>query len=209
MLWVRRTRRFLGGSRRLALLLGGIQLLLLASSGCGTLPWPADVLSLIEGSLEATESRIMASVTATAPETGLPITLSGVVSGRYEGTYEEEILEVFFDSNGAPIAAFSRSQFTVDSVDQGTLISLNFIVVVDAIVLTDGAGAPVLDEQGAPIVSGLQTSATGEIIHATGDFEGATGELHTESVLTFLGGDFGMGSVDSELLVTLDAEAAD
>ncbi|MFQ5805733.1 MAG: hypothetical protein ACE5I3_04700 [Phycisphaerae bacterium] len=183
-------------------------MVLLVSSGCGILPLPSDVASLIEGSLEATESSIVASVTATEAGTGLPTTLSGTVSGQYEGTYEEEILEVFFDSTGAPIAAISRSQFIVDSPAQGTLISLNLIVVVDIIVLTDESGAPVLDEQGAPVVSGLQTSATGEIIHGTGIFEDATGDLHAESVLSFLGGDFEMGSLESDLVITLDAAAA-
>jgi len=207
---VRRIDRFPCGPNRLALLLGAIQLPLLAAGGCGILPFPTDLASLIEGSLEATPSGIVASVTATAPETGMPTTLSGSVSGQYEGTYQEEILEVFFvDGAGAPIAALSRSQFTLGSPGEGTLVSLNLIVVVDTIILTDEAGAPVLDEQGAPLVTGLQTSATGEIIYGTGAFEGATGELHTESVLTFLGGDFGMGAVESDLLVTLDAEAAD
>jgi hypothetical protein len=191
------------------LLASGVQILLLVSSGCGVLPFLTDPASLIEGSLEPTGSRIVASVTATAPDTGLPTSLAGSVSGEYEGTYQEEILEIFFDSAGMPIAGLSRSEFTVDAPDEGTLVSLNLIVVVDPVILTDDTGAPVLDEQGAPVVSGLQTSATGEIIHGTGAFEGVTGELHTESVLLFLSGDFGMGSVESDLVVTLYAEAAD
>jgi hypothetical protein len=204
-----RTDRFSCGAGRLALLLGVMQLPLLASSGCGILPFPTDVLSLVQGSQEPTDSRIEASVTAAAPETGMPTTLSGSVSGEFEGTYEEEILEVFFDGAGVPIAALSRSQFAIDAPDEGTLISLNLIVVVDTILLTDEAGTPVLDEQGGPIVSGLQTSAAGQIIHGAGAFEGATGELHTESVLTFLGGDFGLGAVESDLFVTLQAEGTD
>ncbi len=205
----RRIDRFPCSSNRLALLLGAMQFSLLASGGCSILPFPTDLLSVVQGSLDPTGSRIAASVTAAAPETGLPTTLSGSVSGKYEGTYDEEILEIFFDGEGCPIAALSRSEFTIDAPNEGTLISLNLIVVVDTILLTDEAGNPVLDEQGAPIVSGLQTSAAGQIIHGTGAFEGATGELHTESVLTFLGGDFGMGGVESDLLVTLNTGTTD
>jgi hypothetical protein len=185
----------------------GIALALVSFGGCGFVPLSAS--DLVEGLVALTESRIVASVTATDPETGLPTTLAGAVSGQFSGTYEEEILEVFFDSEGTPIAALSRSEFTADSSLGGTLISLNLIVVVDLIVATDETGAPLLDPQGVPLVSGLQTAATGEIIHGSGAFEGITGGLHTNSVLELTGGEFGLGSLDAEFAVALEPAAAD
>jgi hypothetical protein len=137
----------------------------------------------------------------------LPTALSGTVSGQFEGTYNEEILEVFFGSDGTPLAALSRAEFTADSPDGGTLVTLNLIVVADLIVLTDETGAPVLDELGAPIVTGLQTAALGEIIYATGVFEGVTGQLHTDSVLNLTGGEFGLGALESDFVLTLDSDA--
>jgi hypothetical protein len=193
----------------MALAVVAAHLFLLAATGCGILPFPMDTSGVVQGSLGAADSRIVASVTATSPETGLPTSLSGTVSGQYEGTYQEEILDVFFDSTGAPIAALSRSQFTLDTPDGGTLVSLNLVVVADLIPLTDATGSAVLDEQGAPTITGLQSAATGEIIHGTGAFAGATGELHTDTVLYFTGGDFELGSVESELVITLDADAAE
>lgn len=204
----RKAERFLGGPRRTAAFLVVMHLALLGSSGCGFISFPFDIASLVEGALAETESTIVASVTATDPNTGLPTTLSGTVSGQFEGTYDEEILEVFFDSEGTPLAALSRAEFTADSPNDGTLFSLNLIVVSDLVVLTDETGAPVLDELGAPIVSGLQTAALGEIIYGTGVFEGVTGQLRTDSVLNLTGGDFGLGSLESDFVVTLDSDAA-
>jgi len=185
--------------------LAAAALLLWACAGCGSL------CDLTDGSLFGdlfgpASSTIAASVTATA-ETGLPTTLSGDVSGQFQGTYREDILEVYFDATGAPIAALSRSEFTFDSPTAGTLVGLNQVVVLEPIVATDESGAPLLNEQGQPIVAGLRTSATGTIISGTGGFAGRTGELHTESALLFTGGDFGLGSVDSDLVITLDAAA--
>ncbi len=201
----RTTGCFLSAPWRLVLLFSGVQLGLLVSGGCGAplFPWDSAGGVVDAQNLTGTSSRIVASVTERSPQTGLPTTLSGTVSGRYAGAYHEEILEVYFDSTGAPIAALSESQFTLDS---GTFASLNLILVVDPIVSTDGTGSPVLNEQGAPIVVGLQTSSTGQIIHGTGSFAGATGELHTESTLLLSGGDSGMGSVDAELTVSLDTD---
>jgi hypothetical protein len=204
----RKVDRFLGGPRRTAAFLIVVHLTWVCSSGCGFALFPSGVAGLVEGSGATTESRIVASVTATNPNTGLPTTLSGTVSGQFEGTYDEEILEVFFDSQGVPIAALSRAEFTTDSPDDGTLFSLNLVVVADLIMLTDEAGALVLDELGAPTVTGLQTTALGEIIYGTGLFEGATGHLHTESVLNLTGGEFGLGSLESDFVVTLDSDSA-
>jgi hypothetical protein len=190
---------------RLVLLFSALPFGWLALGGCGTplLPWDG-AFGTVEGQA-LTSSRIVASVTERSPETGLPTTLSGTVSGRYAGTYHEEILEVYSDSTGAPIAALSKSDFTLDL---GTFTSLNLIVVVEPIVSTDASGSPVLTEQGTPVVIGLRTSSTGEIIHATGSFAGATGELHTESTLLLSGGDSGLGAVDAELTVSLDTDVA-
>ncbi|HUU98819.1 MAG TPA: hypothetical protein VM487_24060 [Phycisphaerae bacterium] len=194
---------------RRARLLGGVLVALWACGGCGLLWTPTELSGLVEGAPGPTDTLLAADVTAASPETGLPTTLSGVVSGQFEGQYQEEILEVFFDDGGAPIAAISRSEFSLDSPASGTLVSLNLIVVVDFIIVTDDGGTPVLDEQGSPIVCGLQTSATGEIIHGTGSFVGVTGKLHTESVLSFSSGSCGMGAVEADLVITLDGDVAD
>lgn len=193
---------------RRARLLGGVLVALWACGGCGLLWTPTELLSLVEGAPGSTDTLLAADVTAAAPETGLPTTLSGVVSGQFEGQYQEEILEVFFDDAGAPLAAISRSEFSLDSPAAGTLVSLNLIVVVDFIFVTDDGGTLVLDEQGAPIVCGLQTSATGEIIHGTDGFADVTGKLHTESALSFSGGGYGMGAVEADLVITLDGDVA-
>ena len=182
-------------------------LLLWACGGCGVL---GDLTNggLFGGLLEPTSSEIAASVTAVA-ETGLPTKLSGDVSGQYQGTYQEEILEVYFDPDGSPIAALSRAEFTFESPAAGTMVSLNMIVIGDPILATDANGEPLLGELGQPIVAGLQTAATGMIVNGTGGFAGRTGELHTDSALLFTGGDSGLGSVDAELVITLDAAASD
>lgn len=190
--------------------MGGLQLaLLLSLSGCGALPSPTDLGSLVEGLLESKDSRIVASVTAKSEDTGLPTVLSGTVCGQFGGTYDEEILAVFFDGQGKPNAALSRSQLTFDAPNEGTLISLNLVVVVDMIFATDENGAPVLDQGGTPVVSGLRSSATGQIIYGSGIFEGATGEIHADSVLSLVGGDFGMGFVESDLSVDLNMGVTD
>ncbi len=187
-----------------AMSLAWLPLALLACSGCGFLPFQSGTLGLVEGLLATTESSIDASVTAVSPDTGLPTTLSGTLSGQFQGTYQEQMLEVFFDATGVPVAAISRSEFTVDAPASGTLYSLNFVVVVDLILLTDDSGAPIVDAQGLPTVIGLHSAATGEIIHGTGDFAGVTGQLHTDSTLYLTGGDAGLGSLESDFVVELD-----
>lgn len=204
-------RRRLRRRSHQVLLLGAIPFALLTSAGCGvfTLPLSLNGLDgLVGGSTVTEASLIAASVTATSAETGLPTTLSGVVSGLYEGTYQEEILEVFFDASGAPIAALSRSVFTLTEPREGTLTTLNLIIVSANILLTDATGAPVLDANGLPTVIGLQTSSAGDIIHGTGMYDGATGQIHSDTTLLLTGGDAAMGSVESDLTVNLELSTA-
>ena len=196
-----RTEHDIRWPRRTSALLCAIPCILLACGGCGLLAFPTDIAGLVE---DSNEPRIVADVTAVSPETGLPTQLSGAVSGEYAGRYDEEILEVFMDGNGVPIAALSRSVLTLDAPDAGTLISINLIVVLEFIFATDDAGAPLLDDQGAPIAIGLISASTGEIITGTGAFEGATGQLHSDSTIMFMGGDLGLGTLDSTLTLTLD-----
>ncbi len=187
--------------KRTSALLCALPGILLACSGCGLLAGLTDVAGLVD---DASDPRIVADVTAVSAETGLPTQLSGAVSGEYAGQYDEEILEVYLDANGVPIAALSRSILTLDTPDTGTLTSVNLIVVVDFVFATDDAGAPLLDDQGAPIAIGLISASTGEIITGTGAFEGATGQLHSDSTIMFTGGDLGLGTLDSTLTLTLD-----
>lgn len=187
--------------RRTSALLCAVPCILLACGGCGLLAFPTDIAGLVE---DSNEPRIVADVTAVSPETGLPTQLSGAVSGEYAGRYDEEILEVYFDGSGVPIAALSRSVLTLDTPDTGTLISINLIVVLDFVFATDDAGAPILDDLGAPIAIGLISASTGEIISGTGAFEGATGELHSNSTIMLVGGELGLGTLDSTLTLTLD-----
>jgi|GEM_PF-3292735 len=138
---------------------------------------------------------LSADVTALDTETGLPLTLSGTLSGGYVGTYDESILEVLYDNNAVPMVAISRSVFTLEEPDVGTLTSVNTILIVDTLVADDGSGTMV------PI--GLATGASGEIVHGTGAFEGATGKLHTDSTLSFATGEFGLGSATTAITIEL------
>jgi hypothetical protein len=66
-----------------------------------------------------------------------------------------------------------------------------------------------LDEQGAPIIIGLETAATGHIIAGTGAYEGVTGELHADSTLMFVGGAANLGTVESDVtLILIDDQTA-
>lgn len=183
---------------------------LLVCAGCGALPLPTDLAgltSLVDGSTEETSSLIDADVTAVSTVTGLATSLAGTVSGQYSGSYAEEILEVYFDATGMPIAALSRSQFTLDAPDSGTLTTFNLVVINELIFLTADDGTPMLDESGMPIATGLLSASTGQIIAGTGAFEGVTGVLHSDSVVAFTGGSSGLGSVVADLVVTLDTVA--
>lgn len=202
-----RTERFWRGPSPAVSLRIGMPLVLLVYAGCGALPFPtdlSDLTSLVEGSTEAIESRIDADVTAVSTVTGLATSLAGTVSGQYSGSYTEEILEVYFDATGVPIAALSRSQFTLDAPDSGTLTTFNLVVINELIFLTGDDGTPMLDESGMPIATGLLSASTGQIIAGSGAFEGATGVLHSDSVVSFTGGSSGLGSVVADLVVTLD-----
>ena len=203
-----RIARYLAESKPTSRLLAALSLVLLTSSGCGLLPYLLDGTSLVGGETELNDgTSITADVTAVSQTTAMPTTLSGTLSGEYTGTYEEEILEVFFDSNGAPIAGLSRSQFTIEGDDAGTLTTLNLIVVSALIPQTDAQGTPVLDAQGDPVVIGLESAASGEIVYGTGAFAGATGKVHTDSDLFFTGGSADLGSLDADLTIVLETDA--
>ena len=204
----RRTDRGQSRMTRSSRTAGALPLILLACGGCGLLPFPTNIAGLVQGAADPQGTRILASVTTTNPDTGLPVHLSGTITGESTGTYEEEILEVYFDADGVPLAALSRSIATFSSPEIGTITTLNLIIVVDFIFAIDDLGAPMLDDQGAPIVIGLVTASAGEIITGTGAFEGMTGQLHSDSVLMLIGGDFDLGIVDSELVLTLEAPQA-
>ena len=195
-----------GGWRRLAASSATLALFLLSSGGCPLLP--TGVFGAVADAGGDSGSTVLASVTATDETTGMPTALSGTVSGQIVGEYDEELLEIFFDADGVPIAAISRSEITVTSPAPGTLITINLIIVHDLILLTDDDGAPVLDSEGAPTVIGLVSAANGEMIHATGVFAGFSGDLHADSELFFTGGDFDLGYVDSDIVVTLGSSAA-
>lgn len=185
----------------------GVGLLLCAMmvGGCGSLSFLPTGVGPGSDNATATamETTIAGDVTLTA-DTGLPRTLAGTASEQLEGTYNEDILQVFFDEQGAPIAAVSRSLFTVESPDPGTITSVNLIIIVDTMLSIDAAGEMLLDEQGNPIPVGLITAATGDIIHGTGAFDGATGQLHADSTVLFGGGAFGLGSLDSDVVLSID-----
>ncbi|MCH7870333.1 MAG: hypothetical protein IID33_01405, partial [Planctomycetes bacterium] len=199
-----RTEHDIRWPRRTSALLCAIPCILLACGGCGLLAFPTDIAGIVQ---DANEPQIVADVSAVSPDTGLPTQLSGAVSGEYAGRYDEEILEVYFDGSGVPIAALSRSVLTLDTPDTGTLISINLIVVLDFVFATDDQGTPILDDLGAPIAIGLISASTGEIISGTGAFEGATGELHSNSTIMLVGGELGLGTLDSTLTLTLDQNA--
>ena len=204
----RRTNRAESRTTRSSRMAGALPLILMACGGCGLLPFPTNIAGLVQGAGDAEGTRVLASVTAVNPDTGLPTQLSGTITGESTGTYQEEILEVYFDSDGAPLAALSRSIATFSFPESGTITTLNLIIVVDFIFATDELGNPMLDEQGTPIVIGLETASAGEVITGTGAFGGMTGQLHSDSVLMLMGGDFDLGIVDSELVLTLEAPQA-
>jgi hypothetical protein len=164
--------------------------------GCGALTALQNTPDDGEASVVLKETVITGEVASVEPDTGLPETLSGTVTGDYEGGYQETILELFFDCDGVPIAAVSRSQFTIDTPEPGTITSLNLILVVEPIVSSDQAS------QAVPV--GLATAATGEIIHGTGAFEDTVGQLHSDSTVLFGGGEFGLGTLESALTITLN-----
>ncbi|HEY3245318.1 MAG TPA: hypothetical protein VGM03_18405 [Phycisphaerae bacterium] len=179
--------------------------LLLLAGGCGILPG-----TVIPGrrrpvapSDQTRQARIAGEVTRIDPVTSLPRELSGTVSGSFSGDYQEEILDVYFDQTGTPIAGLSRSQFTFVGTQAGTLTTLNLISVTEMIVVMDEAGEPILDAQGNPMVTGLRSAATGEIIHGDGAFSGAKGTLHSDSVIMFASGASGLGTLDTQLDVQL------
>ncbi|MCP4246349.1 MAG: hypothetical protein GY778_04800 [bacterium] len=183
----------------------GIGLLLgvIALSGCGTTNVPnssgkSDQNDALEsGDSEVAEETNIAGDVATAEvETGLPSSLSGTLSGGFQGAYDEDILEIFFDADGLPLAAVSRSVFTLDGPLLGSLTSVNQIVILE-VILTD-------DEAGQPVPIGLRTAATGEIIYGTGEFEAVTGQVHSDSTVTFGGGEFGLGTLDASLEFSLE-----
>jgi hypothetical protein len=187
----------------------GVPSLLLASIGCNVFSDPPESPCTPPCAPTPTEVHIDASVTATDPDTGLPVTLSGRFTGELEGDYEETILDLYFDATGAPIAALSRSIFTVQSPEPATLISLNSIVVLDNVFLEDPTGTVIVDADGLPVVVGFTTSATGEIISCNGCFEGTTGHLYTESTLMFTGGDLGLGASSTDLIMTFESASSD
>ena len=142
---------------------------------------------------------IDASVTEVDPDTGLPRMLSGTVSGDLTGSYDETILEVYFDGQGNPVSSYSVSLFTFTGPDEGTLTSTNFTVIQAPIPLLDENGDPVLDEEGNPILIGLQTAASGTLVGGTDAFEAVFGSLQTQSDLLFTGGDQDLGQADVSL----------
>lgn len=170
-------------------------LCLLVIAGCGALSPLVPLNPDGDDSSTLAESTIAADVTTAAPDTGLPRTLSGTLTGDLEGTYDEEILEVFFGDDGAPIAAVSRSAFTIEVPQEGTITTLNLVTVVETIIVDDGTGAPV------PV--GLRTAASGDVVHSTGAYEGVAGQLRTDSSLMFAGGEAELGTLDSAVVITL------
>jgi len=176
--------------------------------GCGTLPILPAAQVASDPALATTKptlgTTIAGNVATASPDTGLPQTLSGTLSEQFEGTYDENILEVFFDDTGAPIASVSRSIFTIDSPDTGTITSLNFIVVLGPELMTGADGNLILDEAGNPIPIGLRTASSGQIIHGTGDFEGTIGELHSDSTVLFGGGSMDLGTLLSNVVFSLE-----
>lgn len=181
-----------------------LPIILLTCGGCGLLLLPTDIAGFVSGAEPADGTQIAADVTVANADTGLPTQLAGSVTGEYEAAYAEEMLEVYFDDNGVPIAALSRSVLTFSGTEAGSIISLNLIVVLDFVFATDASGAPMLDEQGAPIVIGLETAAAGQIIAGTGAYEGVTGELHADSTLMFVGGAANLGTVESDVTLILN-----
>ena len=169
----------------------------LAVGGCNAFPGVLTDAGTDTDVNPAMTARITADVSASALDTGLPQALTGTLTGDATGTYEEEIVEVFFGRLGVPIAAVSRSNFTFESPQQGTLTTFNSIVVIENVLFTDDDGATMLDDAGNPIVVGLRTAATGDIIHGTGFYENATGILHADSTVLLTGGEFGLGTLDS------------
>lgn len=163
---------------------------------CGLLPPPL-------GSAPV-GAHLSASVSETSQETGLAKKLTGRLSGALSGSYAEEIVDVFFDDDGMPIAALSRSVFTADAPTDGMVISLNLVVVIGPVLATDENGESMLDADGKPIAVGLESAASGQIIHASGVFEGLKGQIRAQSVVEFAGGEFGLGTVESDLMLELD-----
>lgn len=192
--------------RPLGLAAGVLPIILLACGGCGLFSLPTDIAGFVLGAEPTDGTQIVADVTTTDADTGLPTQLAGSVSGEYYGTYDEEILEFYFDDDGVPIAALSRSVFMLTGPEAGIIVSLNLIVVVDFVFATDTSGALLLDVEGAPMVIGLETAASGQIIRGSGAYEGAIGELHTDSTLMFVGGAANLGTIDSDFTLTLDGE---
>jgi hypothetical protein len=186
---------------RTVLLTGGVQALVLSCMGCAELPLPlgdAGLTSgLISGLVQTAPTQVAADVTAVDEETGLPVSLAGTIGGAYAGTYREQILEVYFDAAGMPLAALSCSTISIDSPRAGTITTFNLIVVTDMILMTAADGAPLMSETGEPVVIGLRSSATGEIVHAEGAYAGATGQLHADSALYFTAGAYGLGTLES------------
>lgn len=194
----------IANANRASALAWGLSLSTLLLHGCGTSTSP--LLELLFGSSIAVEmdTTINGDVASVAPDTGLPLTLSGTLSQQFEGFYDENILEVYFDENGAPIAAVSRSLFTIESPEEGTITSVNLIVIVDTLLSTNGDGEPVLDDDGNTIPIGLATASTGDIISGTGAYEGARGTLRSDSTILFGGGDFGFGTLEAGVALTLE-----
>ncbi len=198
----RETPRIVNAKRTLTIALGLPLCTLLYGCGNSTSP----LLDLLLGGRNVAEmaTSIEGDVASVVPETGLPLTLSGTLSQQFEGTYDENILEVYFDENGVPIAAVSRSLFTIDSPQKGTIMSVNLIVVEETLLLTNGDGELVFDDDGNVIPMGLATASTGDIISGTGAYEGATGTLHSDSTVFFGGGEFGFGTLEAGVAITLD-----
>jgi len=169
-----------------------------ASCGCDMLDLPLD---LFRTKSAAEPSLITAHVTAVNSQTGLPTKLTGQIEGEYAGTYEETILEVYFDDQGAPLAAFSESRLTLTAPEEGVIVSFNLILVEELIFMTDDSGAVMVDAQGMPVVTGLRSSSNGEIILGAGGFEGMVGSLHSDSTLTFGTGASGLGALESDLSI--------
>lgn len=186
---------------RTVLLTGGVQALVLGCVGCTELPLPlagSDLFSgLVSGLVQTAPTTVTADVTAVDEQTGLPTSLVGTISGAYTGTYREQILEVYFDAAGVPLAALSCSTLTIDAPQSGSITTFNLVAVTDMITMTGPDGAPMTNESGEPIVVGLRSSATGEIVHAEGAYAGASGQLHADSVLYFASGGSGLGWLES------------
>lgn len=170
-------------------------------AGC-ILPIPFPILNGSSDDCDQVIAVIAADVTGVSTETMLPTTLSGTLTGDLEGTYDETILEIFFDGQGVPIAGTSRSVLTLTAPQAGMLVSFNLITVDELIFLTDENGEPVIMDD-APVVIGLRSQATGLIVRGTGGFEDATGELKTDSTLQFTGGSMNLGSLATDLDVAI------